>query len=86
MCFSVCISVYKNDRFDFLQIALDSLLNQIVRPTEIVLVVDGEVKSDVMCLIQKYMRETNIVRPIYLKHNVGLGNAMKIAVNTASCQ
>ena len=83
--FSVITSVYKNDNVEFVRIALDSMLeHQSVKPQEIVLVRDGKVPSSIENLLIEY--ETlypdifNIVR---LEQNKGLGNALKLGVETA---
>lgn len=80
MKFSVAISVYKNDKADFFDRALESITDcQTVRPDEIVLVVDGPVGEDIDSVIEKYSKkyEFNTIR---LEKNGGLGNALKIAV------
>ena len=41
--FSVIMSVYKNDNPEQLDVALDSIINQTLPPSEIVVVVDGPV-------------------------------------------
>lgn len=52
--FTVAISVYKNDNPKWFDIALESIINQTVKPSEIVLVVDGVVKDDIHQVIEKY--------------------------------
>ena len=48
------MSVYKNDNAEWFDVALNSILNQSVRPNEIVLVVDGPVEENILGVIQKY--------------------------------
>ena len=43
MQFSVLMSVYRNEKVDFFRQAMDSVINQTVPPSEIVLVRDGMV-------------------------------------------
>ena len=53
--FSVCTSVYKNDRPEYVRVALDSMLvNQSVKPAEIVLVQDGPVPDSLSSLLSEY--------------------------------
>ncbi len=83
--FSVITSVYKNDKPEFVRIALDSLLvGQTVMPDDIVLVQDGavsDVMADILCKYEdQYPEIFNIIR---LEKNCGLGNAMKIGVDKA---
>lgn len=84
-CFSIITSVYKNDRPEFVQVALDSMLvRQTVKPTEIVLVRDGQVPIELETLLEKYEAEyPNVFNVIRLDHNGGLGEALKLGVDTA---
>lgn len=83
--FSVITSIYKNDNPEFVRVALDSMLvKQTVKPTEIVLVRDGQVSANLDKLLNEY--ETtyptvfNIIR---LEKNGGLGKALKLGVESA---
>ena len=82
--FSVCMSVYKNDKPEFVIVALDSVINQSVKPNEIVLVVDGPISDELLFLLDEYDRRYiglfNIIR---LPINKGLGNALKLATEKA---
>ena len=44
--FSVLMSVYSKECADFLRVALDSVFNQTVVPTEVVLVEDGPLTTE----------------------------------------
>ncbi len=85
MPFSIVMSVYKNDIPAFVRIALDSILiYQTVKPDEIVLVEDGPVSNDLEEAIKKYETEyPKVFNIIRLKENKGLGNALKIGVESA---
>ena len=82
--FSVCMSVYKNDKPAEVAVALDSVINQSVRPAEIVLVVDGPIPDALNGVLNefsdKYADLFNIIR---LPENKGLGNALKLATEAA---
>lgn len=79
--FSVAISVYKNDKPEFFDRALESITEkQTVKPSEIVLVVDGPVGDDVNEVISKYESKYETFNVVRLSENGGLGNALKIAV------
>ena len=81
MDFSVCMSVYKNDKTVFVAEALDSILNQTVRPSEIVLIVDGVVPPELKMLLCEYeINHKELFRIIWLPENKGLGNALNIAI------
>ena len=85
MEFSVCTSAYKNDKFDYVREALDSMLmHQNVKPSEIVLVQDGPVPDDLSSLIREYENlYPRVMHVIRLEKNGGLGNALKIGVENA---
>ena len=82
--FSVAISVYKRDNPVFFEQALQSITEgQTVKPTEIVLVVDGPVTKELDAVIEKYVEKFAGFNVIRLPQNRGLGNALKIAVENA---
>lgn len=83
--FSIITSVYKNDKPEFVRVALDSMLvNQSVKPTEIVLVQDGPVPDALSELLSEYeTKYSEVMNIIRLEQNVGLGNALKIGTETA---
>ena len=83
--FSICTSVYRNDKPEFVRVALDSILvNQSVKPSEIVLVQDGPVSAELLALLQDYEDSyPAVMHVIRLKENKGLGNALKLGVENA---
>lgn len=83
MKFSVCMSVYKNDSPLFLEQAIDSVVKQSVRPDEVVLVVDGPISDALREKVMDKQKELEIIHPIFLPENKGLGNALKVAVENA---
>lgn len=82
---SVCTSVYKNDKPEFVRVALDSMLvNQSVKPSEIVLVQDGPVPEDLQLMLKEYeSKYPEVMNVIRLEKNGGLGNALKLGVENA---
>jgi len=83
--FSVCTSVYKNDKPEFVRVALDSMLvPQSVKPDEIVLVQDGPVPEGLSLLLSEYEdKYTEVMHIIRLEKNGGLGNALRLGVGYA---
>lgn len=83
--FSIITSIYKNDKPEFVRVSLDSMLiNQTVKPTEIVLVRDGLVPVTLEAVLIEYeTRYPNVFNIIRLEQNGGLGNALKLGVETA---
>ena len=81
--FSVCMSVYKNDDPVHFIEAIESIMNQTVKPNEIVLTIDGPILSKMEHTIQKLAQEYSCMKLIWLKENVGLGNALAIGIKCA---
>ena len=75
--YSVLISIYKKERPEYLRLALDSIVNQTVKPDEIVLVEDGPLTLPLYVVIDEY--ETNypgLFNVVINKENLGLGLAL----------
>lgn len=83
--FTVITSVYRNDKPEFVHTALDSMLiEQTITPTEILLVRDGVVPSELENVLEEY--ETaypKIMHILRLEKNGGLGKALKLGVENA---
>lgn len=82
--FSVLMSVYKNDKEEYLKLALDSIINQTVKPSEIVLVEDGPIPENIENLIKEYEKNIAFLKVIRLKENGGLGNALNVGLENCS--
>lgn len=84
--FSVCTSVYKNDKPGFVRVALDSMLvHQSVKPDEVVLVQDGPVPEELSLLLSEYEGKfPEVMHVIRLEKNGGLGNALRLGVENAN--
>lgn len=86
MDFSVCMAVYRKDKIKDFRLAVESIYNgQTVKPSEIVIVVDGLVPDD----ISRYLTElettpSSVFKIIRLPENKGLGNALRVGVECAS--
>ena len=82
--FSIITSVYKNDKPEFVRVALDSMLvNQSVKPAEVVLVQDGPVSDGLRELLAEYeSKYPEVMNVIRLEKNGGLGNALKMGSHT----
>jgi len=83
MKFSVLMCVYKNDNPEYFKEAIESVINQTVKPDEIVLVVDGPVSDEINQVIMNYENE-KFFKIIRLKDNVGHGNARRIGLEHCS--
>ncbi|WPU44143.1 glycosyltransferase [Limosilactobacillus reuteri] len=83
--FSVLISVYKKVNSKYLDEALDSIENQTVKPSEIVLVEDGPISNSLKEVILKHQEKfgknfKDIVSP----KNQGLGVALRLGTKYIS--
>ena len=78
MNYSVLMSVYKNEKVPFFVQAMDSILNQTLRPEQIVLVRDGLVYEELQEAIDRYVNAyPEIFTYLPLEQNGGLGNALR---------
>lgn len=74
--FSVLMSVYKKEKASNLKTAIDSVLNQSLKPSEIILVVDGPIGKNLEDILKHYENCYELFKVIRLKKNVGLGAAL----------
>ena len=87
--FSVSMCVYGGDDSDHFDAALNSVIDQTVRPSEVVLTVDGPVPESIEAVIEKYR---NILpdlavafKVVYLEKNMGHGEARRISFDQCTC-
>ena len=71
--YSVLMSLYKKEHPDYLRLALDSMINQTIKPDEIVLVEDGPLTPELYAVVKEYKSHLTIV---VNEKNVGLGLAL----------
>ena len=75
--FSVLMSVYFKEKPEFLIKSLDSVLNQTVMPSEVVLVEDGKLTEELDEVISTYEKKYNkIMKIVKFEKNRGLGIAL----------
>lgn len=88
MNFSVSMCVYGGDNPEHFDIALESIVNQTLKPAEIVLVVDGPVPKSIDDVIAKYKSmcsQNNIDYHVFrLKQNKGHGIARQLSFKKCS--
>jgi len=81
--FSVVMSVYYADEPEHFKLAVESILNQTLKPKELILVVDGPIHRKLKDVVFNY-EKFSIVKIINLKENVGLGAARHEAIISTS--
>ena len=82
--FSVLMSVYKSEKAEYLVQALDSILNQTVAPSEIVIVEDGKLTDELYEVLSQYEQKYTIIKRIPFAVNRGLGLALHDGVLACS--
>ncbi|MEH2930862.1 glycosyltransferase [Candidatus Ventrimonas sp. KK005] len=79
--YSVLMSVYKKEKPEYLQMAIESMLKQTIPPNDFVLVCDGpltrELDSVILTVRDQYPSLFQVIR---LSQNSGLGNALNIGL------
>lgn len=78
---SVLMAVYGGDDPKYFCDALESILNQTVRPNEIVVVVDGPIGKKIETILNNFKKYLKIVR---LPMNCGVGNARNEGLKACS--
>lgn len=78
--FSVSMCVYVKDSPEWFTAAVESILNQTVKPSEVVLVVDGPVNAQLDALIS-YYEKNPLFRIVRLPQNVGHGKARQAGLS-----
>lgn len=75
------MSLYKKEHPEYLQLALDSMINQTVRPDEIVLVEDGPLTDELYKVVHKYKTKyPELLHIVVNKKNLGLGLALNVGL------
>lgn len=70
--FSVLMSVYKNDNPNYLETAINSLLNQTLKPNQIVIMVDGPISAELDSILNRF-KNNQLFNIYYRNVNKGLG-------------
>lgn len=80
--FSVSMSVYKKDDPVFFKEAVQSIYTrQTVKPSEIILVVDGPVPETINDTINGLQKEIPVLKVVWLKENVGHAKSRQTGLN-----
>lgn len=75
--YSVLMSLYKKEHPEYLSLALDSMINQTVKPDEIVLVEDGPLTDELYRVVDEYKdNDPELFHIIINERNLGLGMAL----------
>lgn len=83
MKYSVLMPIYYKENANNLEISVDSMLNQTIRPNEFVIVEDGKLTEELYDVIDKY-KKNKIFKIIKLPTNRGLRYSLSIGVKECS--
>jgi len=75
--YSVLMSLYINEKPEYLRLAIDSMLNQTVVPDEIIMVEDGPLTDELYAVLGEYPMLLRVKNKI----NIGLGLALNTGLN-----
>lgn len=81
--FSVLMSLYSRENPVFLEEALFSVYQQELLPSEVLIVIDGDITESLWGVINKYRNMLPIVTH-QLPYNMGLGKALSIGIEVCS--
>lgn len=82
--FSVLLSVYAKDNPVWVAQALDSVLNNTVRPTEVAVAVDGPIPEELHTVLEEYAQKYPQIKLVPLERNSGLGMALQKGLEQCS--
>ena len=83
--FSVLMSVYKNEKPNYLRDALDSVVHQTLMPNEIVVIKDGLLTESLENVLNEYNRKyPDLFKIVSFEKNRGLGLALRDGVFACS--
>lgn len=83
--YSFLMSVYAKEKAEYLQLSIESMLNQSISPDEIVLVKDGPLSEELHHLISQFADSNQrIFKIIKLERNMGLAYALNEGLKNCS--
>lgn len=75
------MSVYIKENPEYLKLAIESIINQTVKPDEIILIEDGKLTDELDSVIEKFVQQySGLFTIIKFKENKGLGKALEEGV------
>ncbi|MCU1807084.1 glycosyltransferase [Cytobacillus firmus] len=80
MNFSVLMPVYYGDKAEFIKEALESIVNQSLLPSEIVIIVDGAIGAETQEVLSDYQKNSSTIKIHYLEENIGLGDVLNFGL------
>ena len=81
--YSFLMSVYFKEKPEYLKLSIESMINQTIKPDEIIIVKDGPLTDELDTIIDNYSADSNLFTIVALSKNRGLGNALNIGIKTS---
>lgn len=83
--YSVLMSVYYKENPKWLEYSLNSMINQTIKPSELVIVKDGCLTEGLDLVISDYDKKyPEVIKVVSLPQNVGLGLALAVGIENCS--
>lgn len=83
--YSVLMSVYAKENPEYFRIAVESMVNQTVKPDEIVIVQDGPLPSELDEMLREFSEKyPDLITIVVSEENIGLGLALNLGL--AQCR
>lgn len=80
--YSVLMALYIKEKPEYLDLAIDSMVNQTLKPDEIIIVKDGKITEELQCVLDKYCTKyPELFRVVGYEINRGLGLALNYGLN-----
>lgn len=76
MKYSVLMSVYYKEKPEFLKVSIESMLQQTIKPNQIVIVKDGPLTKELDNVLEEFFNKEKNFTIVALKKNLGLGLAL----------
>lgn len=81
MAYSVLMSVYAKEKAEYLDSAIQSMLNQTIPTDDFVIVCDGPLTEELDSVLEKHRSQNpSVIKLIRLPQNIGTGAALNIGI------
>lgn len=82
--FSVILPIYKKVKFKIFIKSFESILNQSLHPSELLIVYDGPIQGNIKTLINNKKKNHKFIKILNFPSNNGLGKVLRLAIKKAS--
>lgn len=82
--YSVYMSVYIKENPEYFYKSVESMINQTIKPDEIIIVCDGPLTTELENVLSSFCAEYPFIKAIRLKENMGRSYAAQVGLNACS--